>query len=1058
MTHLAISLLGTLQVTLDGEPVANFATDKARALLAYLAVEADHPHRRDTLAGLLWPDQPQGKARQNLRQALSDLRRAILDDDDVPFLFTSRESIQFNPDCGAWLDVAEVLDLVGACETHRHRHPGACLPCLRRLERLVDLYRGPFLAQFFLEDADSFEEWAMLKREGLHYRMIEALSSLVDYYERCGDHRRAQQHARRLVQMEPWREEAHRKLMCLLALDGQRSAALTQYEVCRRALDVDLGVEPTSETQKLYESIRAGDFSDRKPPRGAPSYILPTSFAAFVGREGELADLFDMLANPDCRLVTLVGPGGVGKTRLALRAAVDHQGVFADGVVFVPLAPISTIDHLAPAIAAELGIPFLENRDPEVQLLDFLRRKDLLLVLDNMEHLLGGVNLLSAILHRAPGVVLLVTSRERLNVHEEWAYEVEGLAYPKDEDAEVEGSYSALELFQERANQVDRHFTLSEAAVPHVVHICRLVEGMPLGIEMAASWVSIHSCEEIAQEIVASIDTLATRLRNVPERHRSLWATFDHSFQLLEEEERRIFANLSVFRSGFTLEAAVQVAGASSAILAALQDKSFVRRTTPNRYDMHEMLQQYAAGKLQDAPQAYEEARSRHARYFTVFLAQRVEQLQGEGQKQAMAEITPEIENARQAWQTAIALGQAGWAAQSLDGLYHFYDMRGWAKEGLALFALAIDRWRGDLDQEALFGKALARQGACYKRLGQGDLAREGLEQSLEIFERLRVPVEQAFCLVTLAQIARDQGMSEKALGLAQKGLDLARDCQNPHIEACLLHILGSVRFRLGQIERAKALFKEGLAVSQAHGNRRLSMTILNALGDLACHPGDYAEARASFEACLAMSREIDDPFNAAQYLNNLGTVFHICEQYEEAQQCYQESLDICRRIGDVSGQSIALSNLGEIAQNLDALDQALAYHREALSIGRDLQEDLAVLVCLNNLGEVACALEDWDSAKAYLSEALAVAHQAQIILLISRVLVNLALFFGKQGQDEQAASLLGLVIRHPSSEQYIKKRAQELLDELDLALPVGEPPVLEEIVPELIGDLASSF
>jgi predicted ATPase/DNA-binding SARP family transcriptional activator/Tfp pilus assembly protein PilF len=1053
MAHLSISLLGALRISRDGELLTNFA-DKAQALLAYLAVESDQPHRRDTLAGLLWPDQPQKRARQSLRQALSDLRKAIGDCGEAPFLLVSGETIQFNPNCDHWLDVTAFADLAKACETHRHRRLETCLPCIRRMERMVELYRAPFLKQFFLADSDSFEEWAMLKRDWLQRETTDALALLADYCERRGEYKRAQQIAQRQVQMDPWREEAHRQLMRLLALTGRRSAALAQYEACRRALADELGVEPTVETQALYQTILA-EKPTGEGTTGTPAvYNLPSIGTAFVGREKELAEIADLLSNPDCRLVTVFGPGGIGKTRLALQAAADHLGTFSDGIAFVSLAPVETAAHVAPTVAAALGLSFHEGQDPEEQLLGYLRRKELLLVLDNLEHILECADFLSAILQHTPGVVLLVTSRERLNVHEEWVYEIAGLTYPEDAIADVADGYSALDLFRQRAGQVDRHFVLSEVEMPHVARICQLVEGMPLGIELAASWAGVQSCEEIAREIASSLDTLATRLRNVPERHRSLWATFEHSFQLLQEEEGQAFAHLSVFRGGFTPEAAAQVAGASPAILAALQDKSLIRRAAPDRYDLHEMLRQYAGGKLQDDPQAYEEARLRHARYFATFLAQREDQLQGEGHKQALEEIAPEVENARQAWQTAVAQGWAGEAAQSLDGLYHFYAIRGWAKEGVALFAPAIDRWREKPGQEALFGRALARQGACYRRLGQHDLARDSLERSLGIFERLQVPGERAFCLVALAEIAWKLGQREEALDLAQKGLELARDCQDPHGEARALFILGGVRFRLGQIDQAKAFFEEGLAVSRAHGDRRMAMTILNALGDLACHPGDYAEAQAAFEACLALSREIGDQFNAAQHLNNLGTVMHHLERYEEARRYYQESLDICRRIGDASGQAIALSNLGEVAQILGVPEQARAYYQEALAIGRDIQENWTVLVSLSNLGETACALEDWPSARAYLSEALAVALKTQILLLLPRVLVNVALFFAGQGQGDRAAALLGPVIRHPSTEQDIEEKAQRLLDELNLAPPEGEPRPLEEVAAEVLAEL----
>ncbi|PKO20431.1 MAG: SARP family transcriptional regulator, partial [Chloroflexi bacterium HGW-Chloroflexi-1] len=596
MMRLTISLLGPLRVALCGEPVTDFATDKARALLAYLAVEAERPHRRDALAGLLWPDQPQRKARQNLRQALSHLRRAIGDRDEAaPFLLVSRETVQFNADSDHWLDVAAFTSLAEACRGHRHRRLATCLPCMRRLEQMAELYRGDFLAQFFLSDSSIFEEWALLKREWLHRQAVEAFSHLAGYYERRGDYEQARQYARRQVALEPWREEAHRHLMRLLALDGQRSTALAQYETCRRMLAEELGVEPTAETVALYKRISESAIADLQTCRLAN---LPPSPTPFVGREEELAELADYLANPDCRLLTLVGPGGIGKTRLVLQVAADQTGAFVHGIHFVPLASVSSTELIVSAIAEALDLPFDSHQDPKEQLLNYLHEKEMLLVLDNLEHLLpisissacgkgeGGAELLAEILRRAPGVVLLVTSRERLNLREEWVYTVEGLTYPEGEAvgrpalsvAEGPETYSAVNLFQQRARRAYQHFSLSEIERPHVVRICQLVEGMPLGVELAAAWVAVHSCEEIAQEIERNLDILTTRLRNVPARQWSVRATFEHSWQLLSETEKDIFARLSVFRGGFRREAAAVVTGASLSTLSSLLDKSLIRR------------------------------------------------------------------------------------------------------------------------------------------------------------------------------------------------------------------------------------------------------------------------------------------------------------------------------------------------------------------------------------------------------------------------------------------------------------------------------------------------
>lgn len=258
--RLSISLLGTFQVSLDGRPAVGLATDKARALLAYLAVEANRPHSRSALAGLLWPDQPEDRARQSLRQALLYLRQALGEQDDREgWLEVSRETVQLNRTGALWLDVAAFVALNETCRQHRHRHAETCQPCLRRWEEMATLYRGEFLAGFLVDDSDLFEEWTWLKREWLHRQAIEVLATLAACAERRGDYAQAREYAWQQVELEPWREEAHRALMRLLAQDGQRSAALAQYQACRRALAAELDVEPTTETQALYEQIKSAN-------------------------------------------------------------------------------------------------------------------------------------------------------------------------------------------------------------------------------------------------------------------------------------------------------------------------------------------------------------------------------------------------------------------------------------------------------------------------------------------------------------------------------------------------------------------------------------------------------------------------------------------------------------------------------------------------------------------------------------------------------------------------------------------------------------------------------
>jgi DNA-binding SARP family transcriptional activator len=532
MAHLSLTLLGSLQITLDRAPITMFESDKARALLAYLAHEADRPHRRDALAGLLWPERPERAAHLSLNQALANLRQAIGDRTaTAPVLHSTPATIQWNTDSDFDLDVATFANLLAACDQHSHRHPETCTSCARRLRQAVELYRGDFLDQFFLSDSAAFEEWALLTRERLHHRAV---------------------------------------------------AALVQYATCRRVLAEELGVAPEEETTVLYERIQCGEaLTDAHPLRDPSNLAAHTPLTPLIGRETELTQIADRLEQRDCRLLTLVGPGGVGKTRLALQAAADLVASFPDGAYFVPLVALSGAELLVPAIAGALGFTFSGPADPKAQLLAYLRTKDMLLVLDNFEHLLAGADVLSDLVQAAPQVVLLATSREPLNLRVEWLLDIAGLLVPeRADDIGVEQS-GAVQLFVQTARRMQAGFALSSATSPSVVRICQLVDGMPLAIELASASVRSRSCSEIAQGLEQSLEQLATTMRDVPARHRSMRAVFDHSWHLLSVAEQGVLRRLSVFRGGVDADAAAQVAGATPALLAALINKSLLRRNEP---------------------------------------------------------------------------------------------------------------------------------------------------------------------------------------------------------------------------------------------------------------------------------------------------------------------------------------------------------------------------------------------------------------------------------------------------------------------------------------------
>jgi DNA-binding SARP family transcriptional activator len=570
MATLDIRLLGELSIHRDGVPLTALKSKKGLALMCYLVVTG-RTYARPALAGLFWPDFPETNALLNLRKTLHLLKQHL-----APFVLISRQTIALNQAASIWLDVSEF----------EARTVGQ--PEVAQLRAAAALYRGDFLGDFYLADSAAFEDWAAAHRAAYHGLALEALSQLADHHLANAQYEEAAVYARRQIAMDDLRESAHRQLMIALARSGRRNAALVQYETCRQILAEALVVEPSPATARLAEQIRQDEVGEldldradlpgtetpaAEQPHPATIHSLPTPATPFIGREAELTVLGQYLADPAIRLVTILGPGGVGKTRLAL-AAAERQGTsrqpaaFSDGVYFVSLASVSTADSLAPTIAEAVGFHFYEGDEPQAQLLRYLRSKNILLLLDNFEHLRDGVALLDELVQTAPAVKLLVTSRERLNLQAEHLFHIGSLTLPQtdaagdDDDSLDLSSYSAIQLFCQSARRVQPGFALTVDNRADVLAICRLVQGMPLGIVLATTWLALLTPPEIVAEMGQNLDFLSTTMADMPARHRSLRAAFNHSWSLLNRQERTVFAQLSIFNGGFSRDAAQAVGGA----------------------------------------------------------------------------------------------------------------------------------------------------------------------------------------------------------------------------------------------------------------------------------------------------------------------------------------------------------------------------------------------------------------------------------------------------------------------------------------------------------------
>jgi predicted ATPase/DNA-binding SARP family transcriptional activator/Tfp pilus assembly protein PilF len=1060
MASLHINLLASFQVRINGRSVNDFPTDKARALLAYLVVERQRAHRRETLAHLLWPEQPDQRARQNLRQALSSLRQLLHDgpDTDIPFLLIDRHQVQFNPAANLWLDVAAFTTLADTCERHRHRARHLCLPCLQRLETLADLYVGDFLAGFFLTGSVPFEEWALLKREWLHCRAIESLTELADFYERRGDYAAARHLAQRQVQMEPWREESHRQLMRLLAEDGQRSAALAQYKACSEALRQAFGADPTQETVRLYTAIR--EETARLVWEERPFVVgLPPASTPMIGRETEAGELAELLADPEARLITLVGPGGMGKTRLAREVATAHLGLFPDGVYWLELADLQTAVLVIPALARRLGIVLAGKEPPEAQVLAYLRAKELLLILDNAEHLPELAGQIAAWLPAAPGLTLLITSRERLSLREERVYPLEGLV-----DANGSALPEAAQLFIHSAQLACHHFQPKPAEQAAIGEICRLVEGMPLALELAAAWTPERSCANIAYSLNEDMAVLTAVWQNAPERQRSMQATITYSWRFLAPDDQLAFACLALFCGDFTTEAAQAVAGVEGTALARLAAKSLLRRVGNGRYQLHVLIRQFAAHKLADYAGQAERIAAAHAAHYLAFLAGQEAALKGSGQEAALAAIEQEIGNIRQAWGWVVdqmAAGQAeavAWIGDALESLFLFHALRSWYQAGAVLFERAVTAVAPCLPQaNFLRGELLARQARCLEFTAPPEEATALYQESLACFAAAGATEARALPLYGLGYMAHIQGDYAASCDYFAESLAHYQAVGDRWGEANVLSSLCLTQRRRGAFAEARQAGEESLVIRQVLGDRRGIASSQNNLGLVYCALGEYATAEAALQESLDICRELGNSVGMANAFTGLCHTAFQSNDWAGAARYQQDALILYREAGDLWGVAIAYNNLGQIVQAEGQIAQAARYFRQGIQVYRQLGMKTGLAHTLGNLALASLALGEKGAAARSLTESLALALELGDRPIILEGLTRTAALWAEAQPGVWPVAVLAFALRQPELLQETRQEAEPRYEALVGELGVEETAVVAQIATSFTWETATA-
>lgn len=947
--RLSLRLLGPAEVVLQGQPVV-LPYEKLLALLIFLAVEGERAHRRDTLAGLFWPEHAAAAARHNLSQALFHLRRLGGEELEPPLLLTTRETVRLNPASSTWVDVTAFQTLVAEAGN-----------AVEQLEAAAALYGGSFAEGLAVRDSVEFEVWVAQTGERLRRQACALLQRLSDPQTGVTDTTRACSYARRWVELDPLDEAAHRRLMRTLANAGQRTAALVQFEQCQRLLEAELGVAPEPATIALYESLKQSEPASLAAPR-APRRALPLALGTLIGRDDDLAALRAVVSDPATRLVAVIGPGGVGKTRLALQLAADTATRFADGVCYVQLAALRETAQIPAVIAHALELPPDEPLDIALQVQRALAPRDLLLVLDNCEQLLPGLSAyVAGLLTGAPRLHILATSRAPLQLSFEYRYRLTPLALPQG-DEPVEGllATAAAALFVERARAVQPRLELDPAVVGA---ICRALDGLPLALELAATRLRLLAPAELLARLGRRLPLLSGGSHDLPARQQTLSATIDWSYRLLNPTQQALFRRLAVFVDGWTVSAAEEVCadlgGCVLDDLDALLNASLIVEAPAEhgepRCTMLETIAEFAREQL-FAEGELEQARRRHAHAVAAFAEQARAGMEGPEQRLWLDRVYEERDNVRAAlaWcaEQAPSLGLRLAADLQRYCLLrgHRREVRDWLERLLAQEGV-VDQVR-PARQERAYG--VLASGTLSIFLNELDHASVRIAEAEAVWEAHGDQLQIAAALNARGLIAMQRRDYPAAQQLFRRSLALRRALNHtPGIAACLVN-LGSITMMQGNLAEAHSYYAEGMALTRQVGDPSALALVLVRMATLLLHEGDYLPAEQLFEESRAIAEHQGNRPGVRQALHGLGTLAREQGRYAEATARLQQSSAIALEIQYHSGLALDLLELARTAWGMADVQRTVVL--------------LAAVAALTEGGKIALHASDVTARDAILA------------------------------------------------------------------------------------------
>jgi predicted ATPase/DNA-binding SARP family transcriptional activator len=870
-----------------------FGRHKPLLLLAYLALEGSQSRR--SLADLFFAD-----ARDPRDGLSTTIRRMTVAAPGCLEVVGDRIRATIRCDAG---------DLLAALEAEAH-------------SSAIALYRGPFVQGIDLTLGVEVEEWVVETRERLAGRVQDAYLRLADAAARQGATSTASRH--------------------VMAALGMTEAPALEPEEERRLRGL-VEARRSAHTPALQQRLEHRDRA------------LPTYATSFVGRERELRLIGALLADPSCRLLTLHGPGGIGKSRLAVRLAEASIGgaSFRDGVAFVELSALTSEEQVVPALAASVGCQLQGGGSSLRRLTRCLARRHLLLILDNFEHLLSASALPAALLQACPDLSILVTSRQPLHLREEHVFTLGGLGFSSQVPGA--GMGDAMRLFQQRAAQARRDSIPGTADSVHVRRICELVDGSPLGIELSASWTRTLPLEAIAAEIASDLDVLRSSAMNTPQRHLSIRAVFDHSWDLLDQVERLALARLSSFRGGFSREAAAAVADTPLPLLASLVDKSLVRVDHGGRYEFHPLVQHYARERLREQPSEARVVRDRHARYYCDVLAELQRSFSSAAGGNPLSELERELDNVRHAWEWA---AQRQWAHEvrlASPLLRHVFDKRGQCQDGALLFDQALaSLGTSSASLLGCRGRVLIDQAHFYHYLGAHRDAIDRAEAGLELLERFGEDVEVRDGLHILGGSMWRDGNYAGAKRALERSLMISSDLHDQRGMSNSMSYLAIAELALGNVVGAERLCRRSLELCQQSRGGAPTVIALKNYGSLLRVMGATVRARSMLEEALTLAQQLGYPRITADVLANLALLAIARGEPLEARASAEQAVAVAHESGIPTFEAFALVALGRALTSMGDDRGAQTPLATALSIALELHSRPLELMVLTALAESA--------------------------------------------------------------------------------------------------------